>query len=112
MSISEGLIHISVLGPGGLGATALPGLGFVGQGPPASLTSRGVFMTSSLSSDGTLNPNGVRFGSSEIYNIGMRSPSPQSLSGYPGRRGPGGHPEGCLPQTHLLAELRPISLLL
>lgn len=25
----------------------------------------------SLSSDGTLNPNGVRFGSSEIYNIGM-----------------------------------------
>lgn len=28
----------------------------------------------SLSSDSTLNPNGVRFGSSEIYNIGERSP--------------------------------------
>ena len=27
----------------------------------------------SLSSDGTLNPNGVRFGSSEIYNIGEHS---------------------------------------
>lgn len=32
-------------------------------------------MTSSLSSDGTLNPNGVRFGSSEIYNIGTCVPS-------------------------------------
>lgn len=26
---------------------------------------------SCLCSDGTLNPNGVRFGSSEIYNIGL-----------------------------------------
>lgn len=31
-----------------------------------------VFMTSSLSSDGTLKTNGVRFGSSEIYSIGTQ----------------------------------------
>lgn len=32
------------------------------------------YLSLSLLSDGTLNPNGVRFGSSEIYNIGTGRP--------------------------------------
>lgn len=40
---------------------------------------------SCLCSDGTLNPNGVRFGSSEIYNIGLcMSPAiPTRVQGGP-----------------------------
>lgn len=44
-----------------------------------------------VGSDGTLNPNGVRFGSSEIYNIGMQSPFLPVIARSPGKgRGPGG----------------------
>lgn len=47
-----------------------------------------------LCSDGTLNPNGVRFGSSEIYNIGScMSPAVlPRVQGGPQRAGEGGHP--------------------
>lgn len=68
----------------------------------------------SLSSDGTLNPSGVRFGSSEIYNIGTHFPLLlKFFSSNPGRkegRGVLGGLRACFSKPQLLAQLCPICL--
>lgn len=90
----------------GKGVAATPG-------PPAmrlTLEPLRVHDPVSLSSDGTLNPNGVRFGSSEIYNVGACAlpESPESLAPVT-RSVPEGGGGACLPQsspvTRLSAEL-------
>lgn len=74
--------------------------------PPqlASLRSHRVHDLVFLCSDGTLNPNGVRFGSSEIYNIGEHFPFSWNNSQViqEGRKeGPSREP--ALQRSHLLA---------
>lgn len=69
------LMSRGAVGRGGLvvGGEALanwPAGAWVGPG----LAGHGSSHALPLSSDGTLNPNGVRFGSSEIYNIGTPRP--------------------------------------
>lgn len=61
----------------------------------------------SLPSDGTLNPNGVRFGSSEIYNIGRRLPL-HGRCQVPGREGVlAGSPEVGFPKASPLPPASP-----